>query len=81
MVLPDAVMCCMLLPSCWYAVGVHSLLLAQSGFHLEPTMAAAQRKIHVLCDKPLEITLEGCDQMRAACDEAGVQLRCLYERI
>ena len=37
-----------------------------SGFHLEPTVAAAQAGKHVICEKPLEITLERIDAMIAA---------------
>src|SRR5262245_50450205 len=34
-----------------------------SGAHLEPTQACAVRGVHVLCEKPLEITTERIDQM------------------
>ena len=34
-----------------------------SGFHMEPTIAAAQAGQHVICEKPLEITLERIDAM------------------
>ena len=34
-----------------------------SGFHMEPTIAAAQAGKHVICEKPLEITLERIDAM------------------
>jgi len=45
-----------------------------SGAHLEPALAAAQAGKHVLVEKPLEITLERCDQIIAACQQAGTQL-------
>jgi predicted dehydrogenase len=34
-----------------------------SGFHMEPTVAAAEAGKHVICEKPLEITLERIDAM------------------
>ena len=56
-----------------------ALVTTPSGFHLEPTLACAERKVHVLCDKPLEITLERCDAMIDACDKAGVELGCIFQ--
>jgi len=41
-----------------------------SGAHLEPAVAAAQAGVHVLCEKPLEITLERIDTMIAAHQKA-----------
>jgi predicted dehydrogenase len=37
-----------------------------SGAHLEPTIEALKRGIHVLCEKPIEIKLQRIDQMLAA---------------
>lgn len=45
-----------------------------SGAHLEPAVAAARAGKHVLVEKPLEITLERCDAIIAACRQAGVLL-------
>ncbi|WP_231187858.1 Gfo/Idh/MocA family oxidoreductase [Haladaptatus sp. DYF46] len=45
-----------------------------SGAHLEPTLAAANRGVHVLCEKPLEITTERIDEMIEACEAAGIRL-------
>lgn len=42
--------------------------------HMEQTVAAAQAGKHVLCEKPMAITLEECDRMIAACREADVRL-------
>ena len=38
------------------------------------TLAAAERGIHVLGEKPIATSLEHADEMVAACDRAGVQL-------
>ncbi len=56
-----------------------ALVTTPSGYHLEPTLACAERKIHVLCDKPLEITPARCDTMIEACDAAGVHLGCIFQ--
>ena len=46
-------------------------LATPSGLHLEPAAAAAAAGKHVLCEKPLEITLERIDRMIAAHAAAG----------
>ncbi|HYG75794.1 MAG TPA: Gfo/Idh/MocA family oxidoreductase [Planctomycetota bacterium] len=50
-----------------------------SGAHLEPVLAAAKQKKHILCEKPLEITLERCDQMIAACKKNRVKLAGIFQ--
>jgi predicted dehydrogenase len=45
-----------------------------SGAHYEPALAAAKKKKHIICEKPLEVTLERCDAMIAACKKAKVKL-------
>ena len=42
--------------------------------HEEITVAAAQRGIHVLCEKPIAHTVDAADRMIAACRKAGVLL-------
>ena len=49
-----------------------------SGAHLEPTLAAAKAGKHVICEKPLEITLERCDRMIAACRKSRVVLAGIF---
>lgn len=49
-----------------------------SGAHLEPTLACAKRGIHVLCEKPLEISTARVDQMIDACKSAGVYLGGIF---
>lgn len=50
-----------------------------SGFHLEPTVAAAEAGKHVLCEKPLEITLERIDAMIAAHKKSGTLLGGIFQ--
>ena len=49
-----------------------------SGAHLEPAVAAAKAGKHVVVEKPLEITLERCDAIIDACEQAGVRLITIF---
>ncbi len=49
-----------------------------SGTHLEPAVAAAEAGKHVIVEKPLEITLDRCDQIIAACKKSGVKLATIF---
>ncbi len=49
-----------------------------SGAHLPAVLAAARRGVHVICEKPLEITLKRIDRMIAACEKAGVTLGAIF---
>jgi len=51
-----------------------------SGAHLEPTLAAAERGVHVLCEKPLEITTGRVDRMLDAAEDAGVRLGGVFQQ-
>lgn len=53
-------------------------LCTPSGLHLEPTQECAKRGIHVLCEKPLEITTARVDAMIAAADAAGITLGGIF---
>lgn len=49
-----------------------------SGNHLEVAEAAAAAGKHLVVEKPLEITLERCDRLIAACERAGVYLTTVF---
>ncbi len=51
-----------------------------SGLHAEVAIAAAQAGKHILCEKPIDITLENIDAMIEAADRAGVKLGVIFQR-
>ena len=51
-----------------------------SGAHLEPSLQAAKAGKHIICEKPLEVTLERVDRMIRTCDENGVMLAGIFPR-
>ncbi len=50
------------------------MIMTPSGIHGEQAVAAARAGKHVITTKPMEVTLEACDAMIQACEEAGVML-------
>jgi len=58
-------------------------VVTPNALHLEHTVAAAQAGKHVYCEKPLEISVERCQQMLDACKSAerllGTAYRCQFE--
>ncbi len=49
-----------------------------SGAHRDPAVAAANAGKHVIIEKPLEVTLERCDQIIEACEKNGVKLATIF---
>ena len=49
-----------------------------SGSHAEPAIVAAQAGKHVLCEKPLEVTLDRIDTMIEAHKQAGTRLGGIF---
>ena len=49
-----------------------------NAMHAEYTIRAAKAGKHVICEKPMAITVEDCDRMIAACKEAGKMLSIGY---
>ena len=50
------------------------IVTTPSGLHPEHGILAAQAGRHVVCEKPMAISLRAADQLVAECDAAGVQL-------
>jgi len=50
-----------------------------SGTHTDLGIAAARAGKHILCEKPLDITVEKVDALVNACDEAGVLLGAIFQ--
>jgi UDP-N-acetyl-2-amino-2-deoxyglucuronate dehydrogenase len=50
-----------------------------SGLHFEPALAAISAGMHVLVEKPMEITPERIDQMTEAAGQKGVKLACVFQ--
>ena len=55
------------------------VIATPSGAHLDAAVAAAKAGKHVLCEKPLEITLERVDAMIDAHRAAGTRLGCTFQ--
>ena len=51
-----------------------------SGAHLEPSVQAAQAGKHIVCEKPLEVTLARVDRMIQACRQNRVMLAGIFPR-
>lgn len=48
--------------------------------HEEGVILAAQHGLHVLCEKPVAVSLASIDRMITACDDAKVQFGVLFQR-
>jgi len=55
------------------------VIATPSGAHLEAAVAAARAGKHVLCEKPLEVSLERVDAMIQAHRQAGTELGCIFQ--
>jgi len=51
-----------------------------NGTHADVVSELAARGVHVLCEKPLEVTPERVEAVIDVCQEAGVQLGGVYQR-
>jgi predicted dehydrogenase len=50
-----------------------------SALHADEGVAAAERGLHVLVEKPIDVTLERADRLIAAADRAGVKLGVFFQ--
>jgi predicted dehydrogenase len=55
-----------------------AIVCTPSGAHLEPVAACADRKIHVLCEKPLEISVDRVHRMIDAAEHGGIVLGAMF---
>lgn len=55
-------------------------LCSPSGLHAQHGIAAAERGIHVLSEKPLDIDLARVDRLIETCDRHDVRLGCIFQR-
>lgn len=55
------------------------IVATPSGRHMEPAVAAARAGKHVLCEKPLEITMNRVHAMIAAHEAAGTRLGGIFQ--
>jgi len=53
-------------------------VVTPNGLHAEHTIAAAKAGKHVICEKPMAVSVAECDAMIAACRTAGVRLMIGY---
>ena len=53
-------------------------IVLPNSMHAEYVVRAAKAGKHVICEKPMAITVEECDQMIDACKQAGVMLSIGY---
>ncbi|HEY1790819.1 MAG TPA: Gfo/Idh/MocA family oxidoreductase [Verrucomicrobiae bacterium] len=53
-------------------------VVTPNGLHAEHTIKAARAGKHVLCEKPMEVSVEKCRQMIDECRKAGKQLAIGY---
>lgn len=49
-----------------------------SGIHLDPAIKSIEAGKHCLIEKPLEVTLQKCDQIIEAADKAGVKIGVVF---
>jgi predicted dehydrogenase len=53
-------------------------IVLPNALHAEWVIRAAQAGKHVICEKPMALTVEDCDRMIAACEKAGKMLSIGY---
>jgi predicted dehydrogenase len=62
-----------------FSAGLDAIVIAApDALHPDLAVAALGAGLHVLCEKPLALTLAGCDRIAAARDRAGKVLQVAY---
>jgi inositol 2-dehydrogenase len=56
------------------------LVVTPTSTHVEVVQAAARAGKHIFCEKPLALTVQGCDAAIAAVEQAGVKLQVGFMR-
>ena len=51
-----------------------------TALHRQATLAAARAGVHVMCEKPMALTVRDCDVMINACEKAGLKLMIAHCR-
>lgn len=53
---------------------VEAIYIASPVFaHVEPALAVAKAKKHLLCEKPIALSIEDCKKVIKACEDAGIK--------
>jgi predicted dehydrogenase len=55
-----------------------AVIATPSGAHLDGVLLCARYKVHALCEKPLEISVDRCRRMIEAADQAGIWLGGIF---
>jgi UDP-N-acetyl-2-amino-2-deoxyglucuronate dehydrogenase len=55
-------------------------ICSPTGHHADQGIAAAERGIHVLCEKPLDLDISKVDLLIETCDRRDVRLGCIFQR-
>lgn len=55
-------------------------ICSPSGMHGMQGILAAERGVHVLCEKPLDIDISKVDRLISLCDEKDLRLCCVFQR-
>jgi predicted dehydrogenase len=67
------------LEKCLQEQNIQAVYIAlPNNLHKEYTIRAAKTGVHVLCEKPLAISVKECEEMIEACEEKGVHLMTAY---
>jgi UDP-N-acetyl-2-amino-2-deoxyglucuronate dehydrogenase len=55
-------------------------ICSPSGYHADQALLAAERGIHILCEKPLDLDVRKVDRLITVCDAMQVRLGCIFQK-